>query len=412
MAHHEGMDTTAARPPAPVAGPGRRPRRFPHARRDVSVAAAWAAALAWSGTWGAAEPGWAVPALAACAALPLVWRRRYPLATALATGAAALTAALVLGVGAPLPELLAAFAVGSAVLHRAPAALVGALSVPWILALFTLGAQDPGRLWGQPQQIAMIALTGTLPALVGLLLRMRAEREGQRRGAERTRIQREHARERARIARDVHDIAGHHLSAIRLLAVGGREALRGPGADPDRVLEAIADAAGRAVGELRDLLEPLRAERWEEPPPPRVRLADLPRLTRAVRSAGLEVDLELAPGTDEGVSPRVAEGVYRIVQEALGNALRHSSARRVDVRLARRGEDRLEVSVVDDGVPPAGAARREPAAGLGLRGMRERARELGGRAEAGFLPGGGWRVRAVLPTTPAAPAGDSGEVAA
>ncbi len=94
---------------------------------------------------------------------------------------------------------------------------------------------------------------------------------------------------------------------------------------------------------------------------------------------------------------------YRIVQEALGNALRHSSARRVTVCLARQGAAGLLVNVVDDGTPPPGAAtgRGIAATGLGLRGIRERAEELGGRVEAGFGSGGGWRVRAVLPVTPA-----------
>ncbi|MFE1400208.1 sensor histidine kinase [Nocardiopsis dassonvillei] len=407
MTHHEGMKTTLTRTDAPDAvvprGPHRRRRRLPDTARDPLIAAGWAVPLAWSGTSGAAAaPWWALPVLVVCSCLPLVWRRRYPVAVAVATGTAALALAVVLGVGAPLPEALAAFAAGSAVLYRAPAALVGALSVPWILALFTLSAEQPGLLWGNPPQIVMIALTGVLPMLVGLLLRMRAERAGQRRSAERSRIQRERARERARIARDVHDIAGHHLSAIRLLAVGGRESLRGPQADPDRVLSAIADAAGRAVGELRELLEPLREERWDEPPPPEVRLADLPRLVEAVEGIGMAVDLVLPPGMDEQVHPQVAEGVYRIVQEALGNALRHSSARHVTVRLARQGTAGLLVSVVDDGIPPPGAVtgRDIAATGLGLRGMRERAEELGGRVEAGFGSGGGWRVRAVLPVAP------------
>lgn len=407
MTHHEGMETTLTRTDAPDAvvpqGPHRRRRRLPDTARDPLIAAGWAVSLAWSGTSGAAAaPWWALPVLVVCSCLPLVWRRRYPVAVAVATGTAALALAVVLGVGAPLPEALAAFAAGSAVLHRAPAALVGALSVPWILTLFTLSAEQPGLLWGDPPQIVMIALTGVLPTLVGLLLRMRAERAGQRRSAELSRIQRERARERARIARDVHDIAGHHLSAIRLLAVGGRESLRGPQADPDRVLSAIADAAGRAVGELRELLEPLREERWDEPPPPEVRLADLPRLVEAVEGIGLAVDLVLPPDMDEQVHPQVAEGVYRIVQEALGNALRHSSARHVTVRLARQGTAGLLVSVVDDGIPPPGAVtgRGIAATGLGLRGMRERAEELGGRVEAGFGSGGDWRVRAVLPVAP------------
>ncbi|WP_420159829.1 sensor histidine kinase [Nocardiopsis sp. CNT-189] len=392
------METTRTRPDS--GAPHRRRHRSPSPALDVLIAAGWAvAAFAW---WGipdpAAAPWWAPPLAVVCACLPLVWRRRYPVAVALATGTAALTAAVLLGAGAPMPEALAAFAAGSAVLHRAPAALVGALSVPWILTLFTLSTERPEALWGSPQQIVMIALTGTLPALVGLLLRMRAERAGQRRSDERSRIQRERARERVRIARDVHDIAGHHLSAIRLLAVGGRESLRGPQADPDRVLSAIADTAGRAVAELRELLEPLREERWEEPPPPQVRLADLPRLAEAVEGAGLVVDLVPPPEMNVEVHPRVAEGVYRIVQEALGNVLRHSSARRVQVRLSRQGSDALLVSVADDGDPPPGPPATT---GLGLRGIHERARELGGRAEAGFRPGGGWRVLAVLPLTPA-----------
>ncbi|MBR8741688.1 sensor histidine kinase [Nocardiopsis sp. MG754419] len=388
------METTRARARTGTLGPCG-PFRWPSPLvGDVLIALLWALACAVPG------PHATLLLLPACAAL--VRRRRYPLTVALAVGAWTLATAVVWDIGAPLPEALAAFAAGSAVLHRASAPLVGVVSVLWILTLFGVTAESPRFLLEQPAHAVMIALTGTVPVLAGSILRMRVERAEQRLRAERARLQRELARDRARIARDVHDIAGHHLSAIRLLAVGGREALRGPDARPDQVLSTIAETSGRAVSELRSLVELLRDDHWNEAPPPNVRLTDLSRLVMSVEDAGLDVALSVPSAPDEGVDARVAASVYRITQEALGNVLRHSSARRVTVTLKRserRDAADLVLTVLDDGRPAPDSEERGSTPGLGLRGMRERAAEVGGHAEAGFLPGRGWRVRAVLPAT-------------
>lgn len=380
--------------------------------QDTALTAAWilvfvVLALSPTAVWTA--PG---PPAEVLVCLPLLLRRRYPLAAALAVGALLLLYSLFLGFVNFLLLVLVAFAAGSAAFHGSRMLVLAPLSVGWFLLFFHVVTLDQ-ELHDEPLgRSVMLGVMGALPAFVGYLLRLRAERTEQRLRMTRARAQQERARERARIARDVHDIAGHHLSAIRLLSAGGRESLKGPDADPDAVLAAIGEASGRAVREVRGLLEQLRDARLDEPAPSDVRLDDLPQLVSALDGTGVDVDLVVPDGAGDGVSARVAVDVYRIVQEALGNALRHSSARHVIVQLSRHkgakgGTGQLVVAVEDDGSPlPEGEVPEST--GMGLRGMRERAEELGGSLEAGFGRGGrGWRVRASLPVD--AEPGEAGE---
>ena len=382
---------------------GQRWRRLPITAQDTVLAGAWMLAFLFMGAigpwgWSSGAPWTTLMELLTC--LPLVVRRRYPLKVALTLGALML---LTLGISTdvhPLALALIAYAAGSAAFHGTPMPVLVPLSAGWFLLFFH--AVGRGGLSPEPPgQLVMLGVMGALPAIIGYLLRLRAERTEQRLRATRARAQQERARERARIARDVHDIAGHHLSSIRLLAVGGRESLKGPDADPDAVLASIADASGRAVREVRELLDLLRSERLDEPAPADVRLDDIPLLVSALDGSGVEVDLVVPYGVSNGVPARVEADAYRIVQESLGNVLRHSSARHAVVRLARRnGESgvvrQLVVTVEDDGsaLPEDDVPE---STGMGLRGMRERAEELGGSLEAGFRRGSGWRVRAFLP---------------
>jgi signal transduction histidine kinase len=124
-------------------------------------------------------------------------------------------------------------------------------------------------------------------------------------------------------------------------------------------------------------------------------LADLPELIDGSRSAGVDIDLELDLDTiPQDLPAATAHGAYRIVQESLTNVLRHSRAKRALVRIALVA-DELTVEVLDDGHVTPGPS---PTPGHGLQGMSERAAALGGQCEAGIAPGGGWRVRANLPT--------------
>lgn len=207
-----------------------------------------------------------------------------------------------------------------------------------------------------------------------LAAEQRVEEEARRRATE----------ERLRIARELHDALGHHLS---LITVQASAALHRPApARSEQALTAIKQTSKETLRELRTTLGLLR-QGGEAPTAPGLdRLGDL--VTTAGRS-GLEIRTELAE--TRPLPPEVDLAAYRIVQEALTNVIKHAGARHAAVSVGRDG-DRLTVEVVDDGSATAGSGD-----GFGLIGMRERAAAVGGRVEAGPVPGGGWRVRAQLP---------------
>ena len=191
-------------------------------------------------------------------------------------------------------------------------------------------------------------------------------------------------RERARIARDLHDIVAHNLAAIVVQAGAGRME---PPDDPRRAAERFAhirDAGNQTLIERAQLTQTLAAGRGEG--------AGLDALLEAARATGL--DLRLTPLPAGVVLSRELEEVaYRVVQEGLTNALKHAPGAAIHVAL-RAGDGTLEIDVRNDGAsanrPPMGGS------GAGLVGMRERVEALGGRLEAG-PDGTGWLVRARLP---------------
>jgi len=211
--------------------------------------------------------------------------------------------------------------------------------------------------------------------------------------------------ERAQIARELHDIVAHSVSVI-LLQVGAAR-MRAPGQPGLAEPLHAAEASGRqALAELRRLLGVLNdvsAERpgrdhaadERAPEAPQPSIATLDRLASTVRAAGLDVDLAIT-GAVRPLPPGLELSVYRIVQEALTNVLRHARASRAEVRVGY-GPDTVTIDVVDDGT--ARTASGVPA-GHGLVGMRQRARVFGGTTTAGPAPGGGWQVRAELPAEP------------
>ena len=211
--------------------------------------------------------------------------------------------------------------------------------------------------------------------------------------------------ERAQIARELHDIVAHSVSVI-LLQVGAAR-MRAPGQPGLAEPLHAAEASGRqALAELRRLLGVLNdasAERpgrdhaadERAPEAPQPSIATLDRLASTVRNAGLDVDLAIT-GAVRPLPPGLELSVYRIVQEALTNVLRHARASRAEVRVGY-GPDTVTIDVVDDGT--ARTASGVPV-GHGLVGMRQRARVFGGTTTAGPAPGGGWQVRAELPAEP------------
>ncbi|MFE0174999.1 sensor histidine kinase [Streptomyces sp. NPDC059002] len=242
--------------------------------------------------------------------------------------------------------------------------------------------------------------------LLGVYVRMHRQYVGsvleRAERAERTReeeARRRVAEERLRVARDLHDLLAH---SITLVGVQTSVAAHVLAADPDRLdrvavaraLDDVADTCRTARGELRATLEVLRSGHEEEARGPLPGLDGLPDLAAAARTAGADVDLSVA---ECQAPPAVGAAAYRIVQEALTNAVRHAGPD-LTVRVAVHVEDAaLNVTVTDDG---AGAGEPSHAPGFGLVGMRERARTVGGTLEAGPRPEGGFMVSAVLPLAP------------
>ena len=217
----------------------------------------------------------------------------------------------------------------------------------------------------------------------GAAFRYRAE--SRRRALDQIRSQ-----ERVGLARELHDMVAHHVSAIAVQAQAGRAMA---GQRPEAGLEALAvieGEASRTLAEMRAMVRVLRDAPAEYAPQRGV--ADLVSLAR--REPVPVVDVEV-PGDLDGLPLQVDAAVYRLAQEALTNALRHArNASRVEIRVVEGG-GRLLLRVTDDGQIDTG---RSASHGFGLLGMNERVQLLGGTLRAGPAPGGGWTVDAELPT--------------
>ncbi|MET7476553.1 sensor histidine kinase [Streptomyces sp. NPDC005648] len=211
--------------------------------------------------------------------------------------------------------------------------------------------------------------------------------------------------ERARIARELHDIVAHNVSLMVVQTIAA-DRVQDRDADKAHELHGAIEETGRAtVTELRRLLDVLRTEEdaggdpSKEPPQPTVDA--LPALVDSVRAAGLQVDLDIS-GTPAELPAGSHLTVYRVVQEALTNTLKHAGRTRTALTVAWEPErERLTVRLCDDGPPAEGEPVRPPVAadgtGHGLLGMRERVGAVGGSLHTGARPGGGYCVHAVIP---------------
>ncbi|MDQ1673417.1 MAG: hypothetical protein QOC98_1979 [Frankiaceae bacterium] len=248
-------------------------------------------------------------------------------------------------------------------------------AVAGAVAVVVLGPLAVGR----PAAAAPFAVLLLAAAVAGELLAVGAARDAERRRES------VHA-ERLRLARDLHDVVGHGMSAIAVQAGAGRVSLAA--GDADAALRAFAgiEAAGRSVlREARWMVSLLRDDGE------RRRLSDVPALVDDARRSGLDVVLDVE-GPLDTVPDDVGEAVYRLVQEALTNVLRHAGSAATTVRL--RVADEVVVDVVDRTDEPAAGA--DP--GNGLRGMHERVAAVRGTVAAGPLDDGrGWSVQARLP---------------
>jgi signal transduction histidine kinase len=337
-----------------------------------------------------------------------VLRRTAP-RSALLIGTAALTLDTVTQ-GSVATLIMFTDLVYAAVLYGTPAS---ARRITWITGLLTVAATVvPFAVWRVPEALLLGVAVGVVsftPASTGLIVRNhRDAAEAARLRAEQTALLAEMDRtqavvaERARMARELHDMVANHLSAI---AIHSTAALSLD--DPDTSKEALSvirENSVEGLAEMRRLIGILRDNSGDREPAAAPTLDGLGALVESARANGLDVALDA--GHDQVPAP-VELAAYRIVQESLTNALKHARPGRVTVRLARRdGSLTVEVS------SPYGDrdGPRAPGSGAGLIGMRERAALLGGHFEAGPVQdpasadGRMWTVRATLPLSEGDPA--------
>ncbi|HKA11803.1 MAG TPA: sensor histidine kinase [Candidatus Dormibacteraeota bacterium] len=206
------------------------------------------------------------------------------------------------------------------------------------------------------------------------------------------RAQRAALDERARIARELHDVVAHHVSAIAVQASAAEEIAEG---DPRRArlaLSAIQAASRQALAEMRAIVGILREPNDDDDLLPQPSLAQVDRLAAQSRAAGLEVEVVLE-GTPRRVPEPIGLSAYRIVQEALTNTLKHARATRATVTI-RYEPAVLDIDVVDDGI---GVDSPRRSSGRGLVGMRERVALFRGTLDLGTASEGGFRVHGRLP---------------
>ena len=204
--------------------------------------------------------------------------------------------------------------------------------------------------------------------------------------------------ERARIARELHDVVAHAISVIVIQARGGRRSVGRDPAGATASFQTIESTATAALAEMRRLVDVLRPASEPGALEPQPSLAHLDALLASVRDAGLPVEIQVE-GRPTPLPPGVDLAAYRVVQEALTNALRHASAAMARV-IVRYGAAAVEVEIRDDGIGAAagpGRPSRTSGPGRGTIGMRERTALYGGSLEVGPSDGGGWFVVARLP---------------
>ncbi|MBD3943139.1 sensor histidine kinase [Microbacterium sp. NEAU-LLC] len=290
--------------------------------------------------------------------------------------------------------LYATAAYGTRVVYWAGFAstLIGALVIT--VYLFAGPAFAGGGLTWQTLPLALmtliaaafaLGLSWTTGALVRTAVRARENREAQQRAEAETAAE----QERVRIARDMHDVVAHSLAVVIAQADGARYAASSDPAVATEALATISTTARSALADVRLLLGQLRHRQGDGPQPT---IADLEEVYAQVRAAGVPLRVDVDPAPPGSPPAAVQLAVYRILQEALTNALRHGiPGGAVDVRLSWL-PDRVELWVRNPAAPPAPGARP----GHGLIGMRERAQLAGGRLDTG-AEDGDFVVRAAIP---------------
>ncbi|SMQ17731.1 Signal transduction histidine kinase [Streptomyces sp. Ag82_O1-12] len=339
---------------------------------------------------GAPPATWGAYGLSTLTALPLVWRRRAPVAVLFAVLAtAALYGLAVDGPGQPLPYvgLVVVYTIAALSSARKRAVTGGVL----LLAV-------PVGVWLNSRSARELTFSLFVFAAAYVFGRLTDARQR----AHRVEAEQAAARERARIAREMHDILSHAVSLMIVQAEAGPVAVRAAPERAEAAFDAISAAGRDAMAQLRHMLGVLRDDGAESdgtaPREPQPGLAALPGLLDRVRASGLDVTYR-AVGDVRPLPEGVGATVFRVVQEALTNTLKHADAHTVQVQVTYSAAE-LEVAVSDDGRGSYAVPRR---GGHGLVGIRERAAAHGGGAVAGPGPGGrGFEVRVRIPVPAAA----------
>jgi signal transduction histidine kinase len=353
----------------------------------LCLALAWAELLIWDEWSPSSRALQAVSVTVVCSAI--VIRRRFPLATVVVAAAGSMLVLLggqppqILGVG--LAAMVIAYSIGAGLDGpRLLVALALFLST-WLIRDIV----DPNLNGGD---IAIDGLFFAMPFAVGRVARHRERqvelvaRVGEDRTDEAIR------RERARIARELHDVIAHGMSVMVVQADAARHGLE-PGDEETRAALTAIERTGReSLREMRRLLGLLREDDGEGTALlPQPGLTGVGALVQSVRQAGLPVDLRIS-GEPRPLSPGIDVAAYRIVQEALTNALRHAGPARATVEIGY-GDREVTLRIEDTG-RGNGASQND---GNGLVGMRERALLYGGSFDAGRRPGRGFIVAVTIP---------------
>ena len=409
---------------APPHGPARRllPERW--LRTDVVIALVLAVAaveMAYLSQWSGMDAGYkvsvhVVAATGAATALLMALRRRAPLTVAVLYAAAYIALGTWVGL-----ELYAS-------------------QVLLFLSFYTVGAWSPDRrraLWVRVGIVAAMALWLLITSVVGFSSPETGERgvnayfaflliqwlvnaayftgawlfgnRAWQQAVEREELERAHAEiraqqaqlaeqavslERVRIARELHDVVAHHVTAMGVQA-GAARMLQAK--DPQAAaghLKGVEESSRQAVRELQTLVHTLRDDDGSPASVPR--LSDLESLAEEARSAGTQTVVLERIGAAPRLAPAAELTLYRVAQEGLTNARKHAGPRATVTLRLRTEEDRVELEVSDDGRGVPGRPL-VPGTHMGLRGMRERMDSVGGTVDAGPKPGGGWLVRATVP---------------
>ncbi|MFD3381784.1 MULTISPECIES: sensor histidine kinase [unclassified Streptomyces] len=361
---------------------------------------------------GAAVPTVVVLIVAFC--VPLLWRQQRPvLVFALTSAVSAVALSLDADTGAESARIVALLNVGRSVRPAQLAICLGIAVAQTTVAVVVRGAEQPNEQFLQTPVLAIVqsalvmavAAAGLVGRVMNAYIRALHER------AVRLEVERDQrarlaaAAERARVAREMHDILGHTLAVIVGLAGGAAgltEAKPKRGAETLRI---IADSGRGALAELRRLLAVIGEERDTEdgrPLAPQPGLADLDPLLERVRGAGPTVTLHTR-GALTGLAPGLQLAVYRVIQESLTNTLKHA-APDTTIHVTLTTDDTSVHATVEDTGPARTPHSPDPQdEGRGLVGMRERAALYGGSVTAGPNTNGGWTVDAHFRTTTTPP---------